>query len=160
MSLKNISMFLVALSLASCCKMTRLDNSFSDKKATLATQEEAIEMSYEKEEKVIYFGKSSFTLDTKSELVLDEKVLGWLKENSKIKVVVEGHCDERGTAAYNKKLGKKRAEAVKKYLVKNGIESSRIKVVSHGFSKPVDTGHDESAWEKNRRAVTIKEIKK
>ena len=63
--------------------MTRLDNSFSDKKATLATQEEAIEMSYEKEKKVIYFGKSSFTLDTKSELVLDEKVLGWLKENSK-----------------------------------------------------------------------------
>lgn len=153
-------MFLVTLSLASCCKMTRLANSFSDKKPASVTQEKTIEINSEKEEKVIYFGKNSFTLDTKSELVLDEKVVGWLKENSKVKVVVEGHCDERGTAAYNKKLGKKRAEAVKKYLVKNGIESSRIKVVSHGLSKPVDTGHDESAWEKNRRAVTIKEIKK
>jgi len=65
---------------------------------------------------------------------------------------VEGHCDERGTIEYNLVLGQKRAEAVKDYLVKLGIEEKRIKTISYGKEMPVDPGHTEEAWAKNRRA--------
>ncbi|MEN6624337.1 MAG: OmpA family protein [Smithella sp.] len=66
-------------------------------------------------------------------------------------IVVEGNCDERGTAEYNMALGQKRAQEAKKYLVNLGVKGSAIKTVSYGKEKPVDPGHDEEAWAKNRR---------
>lgn len=75
----------------------------------------------------------------------------WLKEND-VKIIVEGHCDERGTVEYNLVLGQKRAESVKSYLVKAGIDEKRIKTISYGKEMPIDPGHDEAAWAKNRRA--------
>jgi peptidoglycan-associated lipoprotein len=106
-------------------------------------------------EETVYFAYDSSKLDAVAKKTLDEKVATVLKANKEAKVVIEGHCDERGTDQYNVVLGKSRADAVKKYLVNKGVKSSRIKTVSHGESRPVDSGHDEAAWAKNRRAVTI-----
>ncbi len=77
---------------------------------------------------------------------------GWLKANTKAKLLIEGHCDERGTAEYNLALGERRAKAVKDYLVGAGIPPDRISTISYGEERPFVLGHDESAWKWNRRA--------
>ncbi|MDE0661642.1 MAG: peptidoglycan-associated lipoprotein Pal [Gammaproteobacteria bacterium] len=70
-------------------------------------------------------------------------------------VNIEGHCDERGTREYNLALGERRSDAVRRYLISAGVRSTQIETVSFGEERPVDPGHDESAWAKNRRAVMI-----
>jgi peptidoglycan-associated lipoprotein len=76
----------------------------------------------------------------------------WLRKYGTVKMLIEGHCDERGTAQYNMALSDKRANAAKDYLVSLGIEGSRIETRSLGKERPFDPGHDEEAWAKNRRA--------
>lgn len=76
----------------------------------------------------------------------------WLKSNAADKLLVEGHCDERGTAEYNLALGERRAASVMKYLIDLGIDKGRIKTVSYGKERPLDPGQNETAWAKNRRA--------
>ncbi len=75
-----------------------------------------------------------------------------LREHSSVRILIEGHCDERGTVQYNLALGEKRAREVKGYLVDLGIAASRIDVVSYGKEKPFVLGHDEASWSQNRRA--------
>ncbi len=75
-----------------------------------------------------------------------------LNQNQDARLVIEGHCDERGTTDYNLALGQKRADVVKDYLVKAGVSEKRIKAMSYGKEVPLDPGHTESAWAKNRRA--------
>ena len=79
------------------------------------------------------------------------KIADWLKKNENYKVRIEGNCDERGTAEYNLALGNRRANAAMNYLVDLGIGKKRIKTVSYGKEKPLDPGHNEAAWAKNRR---------
>ena len=67
-------------------------------------------------------------------------------------MTVEGHCDERGTVDYNLALGEQRARAARDYLVSLGVAAERVRVVSFGKERPLDAGHDEAAWAKNRRA--------
>lgn len=74
-----------------------------------------------------------------------------LNKNRSVKVTIEGHADERGTTEYNLALGERRAVAVQKALIAEGVDGSRLKVVSYGEERPVDPGHDEAAWAKNRR---------
>lgn len=81
-----------------------------------------------------------------------EKMASVLKEKPTWKVLVEGHCDERGTNEYNMGLGEQRAQSAKRYLVSLGVEESRFQTVSYGEERPLDSGHDEAAWVKNRRA--------
>ena len=69
-----------------------------------------------------------------------------------VRIRIEGHCDERGTEEYNMALGQRRADAIESYLIDYGISSSRIRTVSYGEMRPVDSGHNESAWSQNRRA--------
>ncbi len=76
----------------------------------------------------------------------------WLKKNPPVKAKLEGHCDERGTEAYNMALGERRAEAAKDYLAALGVDASRLATVSYGKERPFATGHDEDAWAQNRRA--------
>jgi peptidoglycan-associated lipoprotein len=76
-----------------------------------------------------------------------------LKKYKDVSVVIEGHCDERGTAEYNMALGDKRAHSVIKYLVSLGVDENRLSAISYGEEKPLDPGHSEEAWAKNRRAV-------
>jgi peptidoglycan-associated lipoprotein len=99
----------------------------------------------------INFGYDSYTISS-SELPKINAVGSYLKQNGEIKIVSEGHCDERGTVEYNLALGQKRAEAVKAHLVKMGIDGGRIRTISFGAEVPVDPGHTEDAWAKNRRA--------
>ena len=75
-----------------------------------------------------------------------------LKTNSRVNVLVEGHCDERGTEEYNLALGERRAKSSKDYLVSLGIADNRISTISYGESKPFADGHNEDAWQQNRRA--------
>ena len=84
------------------------------------------------------------------------KQASWLRKNSEITVVLEGHADERGTREYNLALGERRANAAKDYLMTYGISSDRISVLSYGKERPVDSGSNPLAWSKNRRSVTVK----
>ena len=79
----------------------------------------------------------------------------YLKTNTSIKVLVEGHCDERGGTQYNLALGEKRARSVRDYLTALGVESKRIETKSMGKESPIDFGHDEAAWSKNRRGAFV-----
>lgn len=129
---------------------------------TINTQEEADKINAETEVKnetvivpdKVYFGFDSAVLSADSKKTLDT-VAEWLGSKEEIKIILEGHCDERGTREYNLALGQKRAEAVKKYLVSKNINSNRIKVVSFGKEKPEFLGTGESVWSKNRRTVVV-----
>src|SRR3546814_1154726 len=81
----------------------------------------------------------------------------WLKKYPNWKVVIEGHADERGTREYNLALGERRANAVKTYLVNQGIPANRVTTISHGKERPVALGSNEAAWAQNRRAVRSEE---
>jgi len=80
-----------------------------------------------------------------------ERNASWLKKFKTAKFLIEGHCDERGTEDYNLALGEKRAKSAYDYLLALGIPAERMKTISYGKSQPVDMGHDEAAWQKNRR---------
>lgn len=79
----------------------------------------------------------------------------WLRNNPEVDVMIEGHCDERGTREYNLALGERRAVAVRNYLVALGISSDRLNTISYGKERPVAFGHNEDAWAKNRRSVMV-----
>ncbi len=82
-------------------------------------------------------------------------VASYLKSNPKYKMIVEGHCDERGTSEYNMALGQRRADATRAYLLSLGIPVSRLTTVSYGKERPLDQGHDDAAWARNRRSVFV-----
>jgi peptidoglycan-associated lipoprotein len=75
----------------------------------------------------------------------------WLKANPKVKIRIEGNCDERGTKEYNQALGQRRATSAKKYLTDLGISAKRISLISYGKEKPICAEHSEDCWQKNRR---------
>ena len=84
-----------------------------------------------------------------------EAVAAALKSDPSLKLLIEGHCDDRGTEEYNRSLGERRALAVREALAKDGIDPSRVRTISYGKDKPFDPGHDETAWAKNRRAEFV-----
>ena len=84
-----------------------------------------------------------------------EAVAGILAQDAQNKVLIEGHCDERGTREYNLALGDRRAVSAKKYLVGLGIDAAKINTISYGKERPVDPRHTDSAWQRNRRAVVV-----
>lgn len=81
-----------------------------------------------------------------------ETAAGWLSRNPSRQLLIEGHCDERGTDEYNLALGERRALSVRRYLIALGVDADRLHTISYGEEKPAAMGHDESAWAKNRRA--------
>jgi len=99
----------------------------------------------------INFDFDKYNLKPEAQEILKKGAPAYLKYRD-YKLVVEGHCDERGTAEYNLALGEKRATGAAKYLSDLGIEKERIKTISYGKEMPLDKGHDETAWAKNRRA--------
>ena len=103
----------------------------------------------------VFFATNETVLTTASRETLREQA-AWLRKNSSINVVLEGHADERGTREYNLALGERRANSAKDYLMTYGISSDRISVLSYGKERPVDAGSNPLAWSKNRRSVTVK----
>ena len=102
----------------------------------------------------IYFAFDSSAITENSAEILDTQVK-WLKKHETVNVIVQGYCDERGTREYNLALGERRANAVKQYLVSQGIAESRISTISYGKERPAVFGSNEAAWAQNRRAVTV-----
>ncbi|MEI8033142.1 MAG: peptidoglycan-associated lipoprotein Pal [Chlorobiaceae bacterium] len=94
------------------------------------------------------FDKSEIRTEGREQLQTNAN---WLQANGSKKVVIEGHCDERGTNEYNLALGERRAASAREYLIKLGVDPVRIKTVSYGEEKPFAMGHNEEAWAQNRR---------
>lgn len=99
----------------------------------------------------VYFEFDSSALTMAAQDVLKRKA-EWLRDNPDRSVVIEGHCDERGTNEYNLALGDRRATSAKQFLTDLGIPPSRLSTISYGEERPVDPRHTEEAWAKNRRA--------
>ncbi|HUJ09624.1 MAG TPA: OmpA family protein [Verrucomicrobiae bacterium] len=97
----------------------------------------------------VYFDYDSARIKPSEDSKL-EAVATYMKSNPG-KLVIEGYCDERGTAEYNRALGERRALAAREQLIKLGVDPSRMSTISYGKDRPVDLGHDEAAWAKNRR---------
>ena len=102
----------------------------------------------------VYFDYDSSELTPDNQELLQEQV-AWLKQYSDVSVIIEGHCDERGTREYNLALGEKRAQSVKNYIISLGISSDRISTISYGKERPAVVGSNNGAWAQNRRSVTV-----
>lgn len=98
------------------------------------------------------FDKSAIRADGKATL---DKQVAWLKKYEKYGITVEGNCDERGTREYNLALGERRANAVKQYMVANGIPAARVKTISYGKERPVCMASTEACWAQNRNGTTV-----
>jgi len=101
------------------------------------------------QDQMIYFDFDKFNLSAESRDILSQKA-AFLKANPDLTIQIQGNCDERGTTEYNLALGERRAKAAQDYLVSLGISASRISTISYGKEKPIDPGHTEEAWAKNR----------
>ena len=103
----------------------------------------------------VYFETDKHNITSAAAFTLESQA-NWLKSTPGFQLIVEGHCDERGTREYNLALGERRANAAKDYLMTYGVSSDRITVISYGKERPVDSGSNPLAWSKNRRSVTVK----
>ena len=100
--------------------------------------------------KDVFFDFDKYDIRPTDAKMLDTNA-AWLKSNDNL-VLIEGHCDERGTNEYNLALGERRAKAAMNYLVAQGVQASRITIISYGKERPTCTEHSESCWAQNRRA--------
>jgi peptidoglycan-associated lipoprotein len=101
--------------------------------------------------RMIYFDYDKYAIREDAKPTLEANAT-WLRKFKTAKILIEGHCDERGTEDYNLALGEKRAKSAFDYLLSLGIAQDRLKTISYGKSQLQDMGHDEAAWQKNRRA--------
>jgi peptidoglycan-associated lipoprotein len=101
--------------------------------------------------KNIYFEFDKYNLTDNAVMQLETNGR-WLMENHTVKVIIEGHCDERGTEEYNLALGERRANSARDFLIRMGVSSDRLMTASYGESRPMDPRHTEDAWSLNRRA--------
>tara|TARA_Y100001934_G_scaffold279481_1_gene383349 strand:- start:2262 stop:2957 length:696 start_codon:yes stop_codon:yes gene_type:complete len=102
----------------------------------------------------VYFGYDSSVVRAEEIVKLDE-IVQVLQAQPGFKLLVEGHCDERGTEEYNRALGERRANAVREQLIGAGLASDRIRTLTYGEDKPAEFGHDEGSWARNRRSEFI-----
>lgn len=102
----------------------------------------------------VFFGTDSSVLTPEGRRTL-ERQAEWLRLFPEMTVMIEGHCDERGTREYNLALGERRATAVRDYLITFGVDASRMRTTSFGKERPYQLGHDKDAWDANRRSVTV-----
>ena len=101
--------------------------------------------------KMVFFDYDKYSIreDAKQALSADAS---WLNKFKSVRILIEGHCDERGTEDYNLALGEKRAKSAYDYLLSLGIADARMQTISYGKSQPIASGHDEASWQRNRRA--------
>lgn len=102
----------------------------------------------------VYFAYDSSLLSPDAQQILLRQA-AWLKQNPAVSLTVEGHADERGTREYNIALGARRSDAVRDFLIAQGIGSDRLRTVSYGKERPQTAGADEASWAQNRRGVSV-----
>ena len=102
----------------------------------------------------IYFETDKHNINSASAFTLESQA-NWLKSTPGFQIIVEGHCDERGTREYNLALGERRANSVKEFLVSLGVEPGRVTTISYGKERPSAEGSTFESWAENRRAVTV-----
>jgi peptidoglycan-associated lipoprotein len=102
----------------------------------------------------VHFAFDQYNVEDNDKAVLGRQA-AWLAKYPAVRVTIEGHCDERGTREYNLALGARRANAVKEYLVSQGVSTARVETISYGKERPVCTQSDEACWAQNRRGVTV-----
>jgi peptidoglycan-associated lipoprotein len=151
--LKNGFLILVASLVLTACT-TQTKKTTGQLQGDVYTGSDSVEYLASGVKDRVFFATNETVLTTASRETL-RKQAAWLRKNSKITVVLEGHADERGTREYNLALGERRANSAKDYLMTYGISSDRISVLSYGKEKPVDSGSNPLAWSKNRRSVTV-----
>ena len=151
-NLKNILLVIFTTLILSACSTGKKSGSLD---GDVYTGKETLEYLASGVPDRVFFATNDSVLTTASRETL-RKQAGWLRKNSNVTIVLEGHADERGTREYNLALGERRANAAKDYLMTYGISSDRISVLSYGKERPVDSGSNPLAWSKNRRSVTVK----
>ncbi|NAW85305.1 peptidoglycan-associated lipoprotein Pal [Photobacterium halotolerans] len=119
-----------------------------------AMSEQEIRNQQMRQEQTVYFQFDNAEIQASYQAMLEAHA-EYLRNNSGVKIVVEGHADERGTPEYNIALGERRANAVAKYLQALGVSSSQISIVSYGEEKPLVLGHTDADYAKNRRSVLV-----
>ena len=149
---KNAFLVMLACLVLSACATKKVQNQMQ---GDVYTGTETVEYLASGVPDRVFFATNESVLTTASRDTL-RKQAEWLRKNSKINVVLEGHADERGTREYNLALGERRANAVKDYLMTYGISGNRLSVISYGKERPVDSGSNPLSWSKNRRSVTVK----
>ena len=153
-TIKNGFLILVACLVLTACA-TKKTETMGQLQGDVYTGSDSVEYLASGVADRVFFATNETVLTTASRETL-RKQATWLRKNSDINVVLEGHADERGTREYNLALGERRANSAKDYLMTYGISSDRISVLSYGKEKPVDSGSNPLAWSKNRRSVTVK----
>ena len=152
--LKNIFLaFLLSFVLSACATQTKKVD--SQMQGDVYTGTDTVEYLATGVPDRVFFATNESVLTTASRETL-RKQAAWLRKNSKVSVVLEGHADERGTREYNLALGERRANAARDYLMTYGISGKRISVISYGKEKPVNPASSPIAWSQNRRSVTVK----
>jgi peptidoglycan-associated lipoprotein len=151
--LKNTFLVSIASIMLTACATQKV--STSKMKSDVYTGKDTVEYLASGVADRVFFSTNDSVLTTASRETL-RKQAAWLRKNSDVTVVLEGHADERGTREYNLALGERRANSAKDYLLTYGISSDRISVLSYGKERPVDSGSNPLAWSKNRRSVTVK----
>jgi peptidoglycan-associated lipoprotein len=153
--LRNAFLIVLACLVLSACATKKVSAPAGQMQGDVYTGTDTVEYLADGVPDRVFFATNESILTTRSRDTL-RKQAGWLRENSDVNVVLEGHADERGTREYNLALGERRANAAKDYLMTYGISSNRISVISYGKERPVDSGSNPLAWSKNRRSVTVK----
>ena len=152
---KNTFLVLMASLILTACATTKKVSMDGQMQGDVYTGTDTVEYLASGVPDRVFFATNESVLTTASRDTL-RKQANWLRENSDINVVLEGHADERGTREYNLALGERRANAAKDYLMTYGVSGNRISVISYGKERPVDSGSNPLSWSKNRRSVTVK----
>jgi len=153
--LKNTFLVLMASLILTACATTKKVSMDGQMQGDVYTGTDTVEYLASGVPDRVFFATNESVLTTASRDTL-RKQATWLRANSEITVVLEGHADERGTREYNLALGERRANAAKDYLMTYGVSANRISVISYGKERPVDSGSNPLSWSKNRRSVTVK----
>ena len=152
---KNTFLVLAACLVLSACATKKVSKTTGQMQSDVYTGTDTVEYLADGVPDRVFFATNETVLTTASRETLRAQA-AWLRKNSKLNIVLEGHADERGTREYNLALGERRANAAKDYLITYGISSNRISVLSYGKERPVDAGSTPLAWSKNRRSVSVK----
>jgi peptidoglycan-associated lipoprotein len=152
--LRAVAAVAIAVSLAACAQTPKPEDSFGiSGKGGPATPGSSRDFAVNVGD-IVYFSTDSTDLSPEAQQTLANQVR-WLQKYAQYTITIEGHADERGTREYNIALGARRAQTVRDYLARNGINAGRVRTISYGKERPVAVCNDISCWSQNRRAQTV-----